>query len=39
LSKTEKPNKEINKSMKLDKANQKPKGKERILKTQTTIEP
>ena len=36
---TEKLNKEINKSMKPDRAYQKPKGKERTFETQITIEP
>ena len=36
---SKKPNEEISKSMKPDKANQKLKGKEHIFETQTTIEP
>jgi hypothetical protein len=39
LSRTEKSNKEINKKHETGKANYKPKGKERIFGTQTTIEP
>ena len=39
MCRTEKPNKEINKSMKPDKANQKPKGKECTFETQITIKP
>jgi hypothetical protein len=38
-SRTEKLNKEINKSMKPGRAYQKPKGKKRTFETQITIEP
>ena len=38
IEQNKKPNEEISKSMKLDKVNQKPKGKEHTFKTQITIE-